>query len=130
MIFDLEDPKLFKPFFNLKNNKPDTLNYVNTAELKHIPSDIKNASMMERELQETLKNQFKEWRQDNTKGGLKTYTRFDQHISMELKPLLDDSEYAAKQMNGFSEDMHRMFDFSYDPCALLLNNTDTIYFFF
>jgi hypothetical protein len=104
MVFDLEDPKLFKKFFTNKNIIPDTINYVNNAELKHIAPDIKNASMMERELQETLKNQFREWRQDNKKGGLKTYTRFDQNISMELKPLLESFENAKREMNGFSED--------------------------
>ena len=104
MIFELDDPKLFKPLFGAKNLKPDTMTYVNNAELKHIVPELKNAKMMERELQETLKNQFKEWRQESKKGGLKTYTRFDQNISMELKPLLESFESAKREMNGFSED--------------------------
>jgi hypothetical protein len=104
MIFELDDPKLFKPLFGAKNLKPDTMTYVNNAELQHIVPELKYAKMMERELQETLKNQFKEWRQESKKGGLKTYTRFDQNISMELKPLLESFESAKREMNGFSED--------------------------
>ena len=103
MTFDLEDTTLFKPFFTEKNPIPDTLNYVNNAELTHIPSDLKNAAMMERELQETLKNEFRSWRQE-AENGLKTFTRFDQNVSMALKPLLESFEASKQKMDGFSED--------------------------
>ena len=106
MTFDLDDLKSFRPFFTIKHPKPDTINSVNQMDIVHVPPNARLMEDMERELQETLKNEFKAWRQENEKG-MKTYTRFDQNVSMALKPLLESFEAAKLKMDGFSEDTHR-----------------------
>ena len=106
MTFDLDDLKSFRPFFTIKHPKPDTINSVNQMDIVHVPPNARLMEDMERELQETLKNEFKTWRQENEKG-MKTYTRFDQNVSMALKPLLESFEAAKLKMDGFSEDTHR-----------------------
>jgi coiled-coil and C2 domain-containing protein 2A len=110
--WDLADGKCWKTLFapktggakNTKNQLPaEGLSYVNTYVLPHLKANNIVAQTIERDLQQTLKNEFKTWRQEAEKGQ-KTYTNWDNSVSQALRGLLDSFEASKKKADGFSED--------------------------
>ena len=128
MSWDLADGKSWKPLFAAKSvgaKKPknmlpaEGLSYVNTHVLTHSAASKTVAQTIERDLQQTLKNEFKMWRQEAEKGQ-KTYTSWDNSVSQALRGLLESFEASKQKADGFSEDSELFFSFfeDYHHCRL------------
>ena len=71
--------------------------------LQHKVANSSVGQMIERDLQQSLKTEFKLWRQE-TERGQRTYTSWDNSVSQALRTLLESFEATKRKSDGFSED--------------------------
>jgi coiled-coil and C2 domain-containing protein 2A len=112
MLFDLQNKKQWRPFFDEKFTKPD-LSTCQQEDLAYSPINFEQAERMESEITETLQQDLRQCREDEfgKHGGLSkrggVYTRFDQSVAKAMKGTLEYLEKCSRGEEDYVEETYR-----------------------